>query len=346
MRAAERSTPISCARPAAVLLAAIGAAACQPATLGGGMPTAGAPTATAPTASVPTVACTAEALPRVSWPLRGQVSRDFAVIAYLDQDPSDGVRDFMGHAGVDAVTYDGHDGIDIDVGGFRRMDSGVPVFAGLDGEVIRAEDGAPDRNTAATPAEIKARANDVIVRHASGVTVAYWHLRRGSVAVQVGDHVVAGQPLGQVGSSGQASGPHLHISAYACDGGPALDMMALGMFVDAPPYEPPHGLLRFDVLGPDGQPTEPVAQGSAAGQTVTFDLQLSAIRLGEEVSLTAISPLGAEERVATSNAGPIRMMAGFWWQLSFTFTLPGPWTLVLRVGDEPIDQRPWMVTAP
>ncbi len=40
------------------------------------------------------------------------------------------------------------------------------------------------------------------------------------------------------------------------------------------------------------------------------------------------------------------MMAGFWWQLSFTFTLPGPWTLVLRVGDEPIDQRPWMVTAP
>ena len=66
---------------------------------------------------MPTVSCTAEELPRVSWPLHGQVSRDFAVIAYLDQDPTDGVRDFMGHAGVDAVTYDGHDGVDIDIGG-------------------------------------------------------------------------------------------------------------------------------------------------------------------------------------------------------------------------------------
>src|SRR5262249_7002509 len=37
------------------------------------------------------------------------------------------------------------------------------------------------------------------------------HLRPGSIAVNAGDHVVAGQALAAVGRSGHASGPHLHF---------------------------------------------------------------------------------------------------------------------------------------
>ncbi|MFO0747563.1 MAG: M23 family metallopeptidase [Myxococcota bacterium] len=322
---------------AALITAALAPTSCQLATLidGGDR---GPSAATGSAAS-----CGPGALPRIAWPLAGRVSHDFAVIAYLDGDPGPGLRDFMGHTGPDAVTYDGHDGIDIDIGGFRRMDDGVPVYAGLDGEVIRAEDGAPDRNTAATAPEIKAHANDIVIRAASGVTVAYWHLRRGSVRVKVGERVRAGQQLAEVGSSGISSGPHLHISAYGCDGG-ALDMMALGMFSDAPPYDPPRGLLSFAVLGADGVAIEPPPRGSVAGVPTAFDFVFSAVRQDEELSLTATDPAGGVLRLSISSGGAGRMQPAMFWRPSVTFGAPGDWTLVLRVGDDVVDQRLWPVS--
>src|SRR3546814_21165157 len=53
--------------------------------------------------------------------------------------------------------------------------------------------------------------NHVIVDHGDGTYVAYAHLRRGSLLVGVGDRVQAGQPLGEVGNSGNSSEPHLHV---------------------------------------------------------------------------------------------------------------------------------------
>lgn len=49
----------------------------------------------------------------------------------------------------------------------------------------------------------------VTVTHSSGVRTMYAHLSR--VAVRVGQRVEVGQRVGRVGSSGQASGPHLHF---------------------------------------------------------------------------------------------------------------------------------------
>lgn len=51
----------------------------------------------------------------------------------------------------------------------------------------------------------------VVIDHGLGVHTAYFHLDRVTVAEQ--DLVDQGQPIGEVGSTGRATGPHLHFSA-------------------------------------------------------------------------------------------------------------------------------------
>jgi murein DD-endopeptidase MepM/ murein hydrolase activator NlpD len=51
----------------------------------------------------------------------------------------------------------------------------------------------------------------VEVRHADGLVTSYAHAER--TLVRPGQHVVAGQVVGTVGSSGRSSGPHLHFAA-------------------------------------------------------------------------------------------------------------------------------------
>jgi Peptidase family M23/Putative peptidoglycan binding domain len=66
--------------------------------------------------------------------------------------------------------------------------------------------------------------NLVVVAHADGVRTLYAHLS--SIAVRVGERVGTGAPLGAVGVTGDATGPHLHfevrLRGAAVDPRPAL----------------------------------------------------------------------------------------------------------------------------
>jgi murein DD-endopeptidase MepM/ murein hydrolase activator NlpD len=54
--------------------------------------------------------------------------------------------------------------------------------------------------------------NVVYVDHGSGVISMYAHLSK--IQVKAGDTVQQGDIIGEVGSTGRATGPHLHWSVY------------------------------------------------------------------------------------------------------------------------------------
>ena len=76
---------------------------------------------------------------------------------------------------------------------------GAPVRSAAGGVVVKTGWGAPGYGKL------------VIVRHARKVHTWYAHLR--GFSVRRGQTVAAGTPLGSVGASGKATGPHLHFEA-------------------------------------------------------------------------------------------------------------------------------------
>lgn len=114
---------------------------------------------------------------RFVWPARGRISGVFGA-----------QRVYRG--GVPAAY---HSGTDIAAG------AGAPVVAPADGVV-----------TLAPPPAFSLEGNLVIVDHGMGLSSAFLHLS--SVAVRPGQRVRQGEPIGRVGATGRATGPHLHWS--------------------------------------------------------------------------------------------------------------------------------------
>ncbi|MFD1772668.1 M23 family metallopeptidase [Paenibacillus rhizophilus] len=83
-----------------------------------------------------------------------------------------------------------HAGIDI------AAQTGDFIFAAQSGTILAAEWSA-------------ARGNYIVIDHGNGLQTSYMHLS--SSAVSAGDKVVKGQRIGQVGSTGRSTGPHLHF---------------------------------------------------------------------------------------------------------------------------------------
>ncbi|WP_294091860.1 M23 family metallopeptidase [Sphingomonas sp.] len=86
-----------------------------------------------------------------------------------------------------------HSGIDI------ARPTGTTVLAPADGVVILA---------AARPFTLEG--NLLMIDHGAGLNSAFMHLSR--INVRVGEHIRKGQPIGAVGMTGRATGPHLHWS--------------------------------------------------------------------------------------------------------------------------------------
>lgn len=106
---------------------------------------------------------------------------------------------------------------------------GRSIYAASDGVVLQAEDGWPERDPVHPVRDINimlknTRAyktnqltdlriltgNFILVESQAGYVV-YAHAQTGSIRVSVGERVVAGQQLANVGHSGNSTAPHLHF---------------------------------------------------------------------------------------------------------------------------------------
>jgi murein DD-endopeptidase MepM/ murein hydrolase activator NlpD len=182
------------------------------------------------------------------FPLNGTNGVNWMINNYVDLDPEGGVRDYLGKTGSLARTYDGHQGMDIDIPSFREMDSGAArVFAVTDGTVVGVVASSPnDRETTGCTTTTPPRTmNQVVVDTGSGYTISYYHFRNNSIPAFTPrvSQVKVGDFLGVAGSSGCSTWAHLHLEVND-SGGAIQDTMVKGMWVnDAPVYDPPQGIM-------------------------------------------------------------------------------------------------------
>jgi Peptidase family M23/Bacterial pre-peptidase C-terminal domain len=115
-------------------------------------------------------------------------------------------------------TYSGHTGSDYGGGSWAGMDAGRDITAGAAGTVIATNDGVDDRCSTGDCAGGGGLGNYVKLQHADGRQTWYGHLKIWSVLVSVGQGVACGQKLGEMGSSGYSTGPHVHFTATNTSG--------------------------------------------------------------------------------------------------------------------------------
>jgi hypothetical protein len=130
---------------------------------------------------------------------------------YVDHDGSENASDFT----CSGLSYDGHKGTDFALPSYDMIAKGVDVIASASGTVVGIRDGMADvryniENAAAS--EGRECGNGIVLRHTDGWETQYCHMRQGSVSVKRGQKIKTGDILGQVGMSGRAAFPHLHLS--------------------------------------------------------------------------------------------------------------------------------------
>ncbi len=105
-------------------------------------------------------------------------------------------------------SYDGGPFNQFHTGNDFGAPQGAPIFAPMAGVVVFT-------------GPLHVRGNATIIDHGWGVFTGYWH--QTTILVNVGDVVQAGQIIGKVGSTGRATGPHLHWEFFV--GGVQVDSM-------------------------------------------------------------------------------------------------------------------------
>lgn len=88
---------------------------------------------------------------------------------------------------------------------------GTPVYAALDGIVVAVKD---DSNIGGLDQKYEMDGNFIEIIHANDEISEYEHLNYKSAKVKIGDHVLAGEQIAEVGNTGWSECPLLHFMVF------------------------------------------------------------------------------------------------------------------------------------
>jgi hypothetical protein len=146
---------------------------------------------------------------------------------------------------------------------------GAEVLAVADGTVAFVRDGMPEETPFAPPTSLRQPldygGNEVVLELAPGVFAFYAHLQPGSIRVEIGDTVKAGEVLGLLGNTGNTDAAHLHFQL--ADGPDVLTATSLPFVIDE--------WTLAGTVSSEGSRTDLRVVGPPEPQTNTFPLEMT-----------------------------------------------------------------------
>ncbi len=283
------------------------------------------------------------------YPMAGRLYRDLFTVNFVDLDPSPVILDWD----CTDYSYNGHDATDVDLRTFTEQQIGVPIFAALDGVVAATNDGEEDMHTACS-----GQANYVIVDHGAGRFCYYWHMRKNSVAVSVGQPVKAGHSLGMTASSGCSTGPHLHFATYddgvlvepytgTCN--PGDSWWENQTPIDRTMYIRDLNVTNVSLSGWTGPPTDRPRRGSFALGVQPVYFWINLMNMTEDGSwrvryrrpdLTLALDSGTN-----FFGNPFYRWSWWWWGNNVNLNVTGTWHLLLDINGVTLATAPIEVVA-
>lgn len=283
----------------------------------------------------------------------------FGISNYVDHASNTGqVRDYnCGTRSYDTSSGYNHKGTDFFTFpfGWDKMDKDqVMVIAAAPGMIIGKIDGNDDKSCS-----FNGRTwNAVYVRHDDGSQAWYGHLKEQSLThKQVGERVAAGEYLGVVGSSGNSTGPHLHLEVYDTNGqlvdpyqGDCNSASNTSWWIDQEPY------YNSEIVALKTHPSAPNPYGCYEeqtlleqesynpGQTIYF-ASYYRDQLGGQVSQHQITrPDGSIWKSWTQSASTTHYNSSYWWR---SHSLPsqaerGRWRHEVQFNGKTYEQFFWV----
>ena len=278
------------------------------------------------------------------------LGRDCFVQQFPDMDPGpDDVDPFCGRA-----TYDGHDGTDLRILSMADVARGVKVLAMADGKVLRLRDGEPDRlvlnDDDGKAVASKECGNGLVIDHGDGLETQYCHLKLGSISVEANSVVKQGDPIGEIGASGLAQFPHVHVAVrkngqkidpstgYAIGAGCKPDpTSAAALFAPADLQLLGRGDTQILALGLAGGALDypslvvsgPPPPATGASPALVGWVWLMNLRTDDRITLTVTAPSG--ELLSTQTTDPMDRPKASYSAYTGKRGTPSPGTYLLTV---------------
>ena len=282
------------------------------------------------------------ARPSFRWPLRA--ARGYAdpgldrVSNYVDHDADfpGKIRDFnCGTRSYDRDNGYNHKGIDISIlpDSWNVMAAQqLEIVAAAAGTIAFKSDGNFDRNCQFDAGTW----NAVYVQHDDGSIAWYGHMKSGSLTPKgVGERVAQGEYLGSVGSSGNSTGPHLHLEVYDAArrlvdpfAGSCNAMNSESWWAEQPGYHVTRvnrAFLAsaqpiFGTCGADGRLADPGTlneiRAIAPGDSVYFVASVRDIQPGQAVTYTVRRPDGSVWRTIAGSAATVFSSGSLRWAVT------------------------------